>query len=401
MSEEENMKRETLTRNLKEMIERAKNTFLPVSIVKIFVHGSYLRGDPLPGDLDVIILGNVKEQWSQWHEDFSSLRDCHSLIVDCYEKGMSVEDAFRGPLASEIEKRNIPIDWIATMSWSELFGRTTFNIPYMLFWDRITDSLLTKGMKGIHIQFEMKSEAFVPLLGRLHICQEIPLFAIWSSESPMDYVLEPTKIEYEGYLKLEYETLNASLSDALVLKKIGEFLINASLSVISKEELGMVAIQVLWNTPKYEVSEKKLRETLRKFGIPENRVYAIKYRGSKTSYELARNEEEELELKAKAEEREKINAAELAIQKILRKVVSRDEAKVDCQIWNPEKGTVSIHATKPAAMIKENFREMWEGRGFRIEDYGVMCATKSVRLSLGSNIEKLSSEIKQCLEVTK
>jgi len=395
------MKRETLTQNLKEMIERAKHTFLPVSIVKIFVHGSYLRGDPLPGDLDIVILVNVKEQWSQWYEAFSSLRDCHNLIVSCYEKGMSLEDAFRGPLASEIEKRKIPIEWVATMSWSELFGRTTFYISYMLIWDTIAKRLLTRGMKGVHIQFEMNRQAFTPLLGRLYIYQEIPLFAIWSIESPMDYVLEPTKNEYEGYLKLEYETLNTSLSDARILKKTGEFLVNASLSVIPKEELGKVALQLLWNTPKYEVSEEILRETLRKFGIPENRVYAIKYRGSKTSYELALNEEEEFELKAKAKERDKINAVELAIQKILRNAVSTNEAKVDCRILELEKGIVSIHAMKPAAVTKENFRKIWEGRGFRIEDFGVMYATKRVHLSLGSNREKLSSEIKQCLQVTK
>jgi predicted nucleotidyltransferase len=48
------------------MIERAKHALLPINIAKIFVHGSYLRGEPLPGDLDVIILGDVKEQWAQW-----------------------------------------------------------------------------------------------------------------------------------------------------------------------------------------------------------------------------------------------------------------------------------------------------------------------------------------------
>src|SRR3989304_4184502 len=134
------------------MIERAKHAFLPVSIIKIFVHGSYLRGDELPGDLDVIILAKVKEEWGQWYEAFSTLNECHDLIVHCYEKGMSLEDAFSGPLASEIEKRNIPMEWITPMSWSELFGQTGFFIPYMLFWEKITRRLLTKGMKGIHIQ---------------------------------------------------------------------------------------------------------------------------------------------------------------------------------------------------------------------------------------------------------
>lgn len=392
------MKRKTLTQNLNEMIERVKHAFLPVNIMKIFVHGSYLRGDELPGDLDVIIVANVKEEWRQWCEAFSSLSNCPDLIVQYYEKGMGLEDVFRGPLASEIEKRNIPIEWIAPMSWSELFGQTSFYIPYMLFWDKITRRLLTKGMKGIHIQFEMSSDAFTPVSGRLHIYREIPLFSIWSSESPMDYVLEPTKIEYEGYLKLEFEKLNASLSDARFLKKIGEFLINESLSVVPSGKLGDLALQVLWNTPKYEASEKTLRETLGKFGIPENKVYAIKHRGTKTWYQLARNKEEESGLKVKAEEHEKINATELTIQKILRKLISRDEAaKVDCWILELEKGTVMIHATKPTAMAQESFRKIWESRGFRVEDFGLMYARKSATLSISSNKNKLASEIKQCL----
>jgi predicted nucleotidyltransferase len=122
------LKRNTLTKNLKEMIERTKHVFLPVSIMKIFVHGSYLRGDELPGDLDIIILVKVKEEFEQWHGAFKSLGECHDLIVECYEKSMSLEDAFRGPLVHEIGKRNIPLEWVATMSWSELFGQSVCSV---------------------------------------------------------------------------------------------------------------------------------------------------------------------------------------------------------------------------------------------------------------------------------
>jgi len=395
------LKRKTLTRNLNELIKRTKNAFLPMDIEKIFVHGSYLRGEALPGDLDVMILGKANEAFSQLHEAFSSLSDCHDLVWGCYEKGMTVEDAFRGPLKKELEKRNIPIEWVVAMSWSNLFGRTNFGIPYMLLWDKVAKRLLTKGMKGIHIQIETTIQAFTPLLGRLHICQEIPLFAIWSSESPNDYVLEPTKTEYEEYLKIENEKLRNSLSDARVLKKTGEFLVNASLSVVPREELGKIAVQLFWNTPKYEVSEKRLRETLRRFGLPEDRVFTMKYRGSKPSYRLALNDEEAMKLKAEAQRRETINDMELSIRKILRKLVPKEQGKIDCQIWNLENRAVSIDVFKPAAMTEKSFRGIWEARGFKIEDYGVMYASKSVHLSLDSSGELLSSEIRLSLEVTK
>jgi predicted nucleotidyltransferase len=74
------LKRKTLTRNLNELIKRTKNAFLPMDIEKIFVHGSYLRGEALPGDLDVMILGKANEAFSQLHEAFSSLSDCHDLV---------------------------------------------------------------------------------------------------------------------------------------------------------------------------------------------------------------------------------------------------------------------------------------------------------------------------------
>jgi predicted nucleotidyltransferase len=362
----------------------------------VFVHGSYIRGEALPGDLDVVILAKVKDEWRKLCEAFRSLSECHDVIVDCYRTGMSLEDVFRGPLSSEIEKRQIPMEWIATMSWSELFGQTAFYIPYMLFWDRITRRVLTKGMKGIHIQFETNAESFAVIIGGLHFYREIPVFSIWSNESLTDPVLEPNRDEYEGYLKLEHEKLQASISDARFLKTMGEFLIEKSLSVLPNEKLGDVALQVLWDTPKYEASEETLREALRKFGIPENKVYAIKHRGTKTWYHLAHNEEEELKFKTEAEDRERIIAIEMTIQKILRKLISKDEAsKVDCWILELKEGDVMIHVTKPVTIDQETFRKLWENRGFKVEDFGLMYARKAASLSLNSNKDKLSEEVRR------
>jgi hypothetical protein len=141
-----------------------------------------------------------------------------------------------------------------------------------------------------------------------------------------------------------------------------------------------------------------LRETLRKFGIPEDKVHAIKQRGTKTWFKLARDKEEEAKLRAEVKEHEEINTIELTVQKILRKAISRDEAsKVDCWILELEKGDIMIHTTKPTAMTQESFRKMWESRGFKVEDFGTTYARKAVTLSLRSNKDKLSSEIKQCL----
>jgi predicted nucleotidyltransferase len=52
---EEDLRRESLTRNLQLLIEKIRTLCLPASILKVFIHGSYFRGENLPGDLDVVI----------------------------------------------------------------------------------------------------------------------------------------------------------------------------------------------------------------------------------------------------------------------------------------------------------------------------------------------------------
>lgn len=393
------MKRNTLTRNLKEMLERIRRAFLPATILKVFVHGSYLRGDELPGDLDVVIFANVKNEWAQWDKSFWSLRECHALVVKCYDGGMSLENAMRGPLAPEIEKRAIPMEWVTTISWSELFGRNAPYLSYMLSWEKITRRLLTKGTKGIHIQLETSSEIFTPVSGRLYKHHEIPVFLIWSNESPQSYELEPTKDEYEAYLKLEHKNLQTGIADARFLITSSHLLIKKSLAVIPQEKLGDVALQVLWNTPKYEVTEELLRESLRKFSIPEDKVYSIKIRGTKIEYVLARTEEKETKLKIRVNTLDKTNKAELVIQKILKKVVSKNEAtKVNCRVLDMDKGQAILQVTKPAIMNKNDFRAIWKRRGFNIQDvFEQMYGQKEVVLPLGSNKDKLKEEINRAL----
>jgi predicted nucleotidyltransferase len=394
------VKRETLTRNLKEMMNRILHLVLPVKVLRVYVHGSYIRGDDLPGDLDIIILARVKDEWAKWHEAFRSLSEHHDIIWKYYETGMTLEDVMRGPLAPEIEKRGIPIDWAATMSWSELWGHTTLYMPYMLSWDRVTRRILTRGMKGLHTQLETFDAMFTPVSGRLHMYQELPVFLVWSSESPEAYDLEPTAEEYETYLRLEHEKLKTDMADVRFLTAIGKLLIEKSLPVIPKEKLEDVAHQVLLNTPKYEASEELLRQFLRKFDIPENKVYAIKQRGTKTWYDLARTEEEEIRLRSYTKTLEEKNEAESKVRKLFQKLVSNNEAtKIDCSVLDLEKGKVMLRVTKPTTMDQNSFRRTWEQRGFEVEEFsGGTFGRKETSLPLDSDPTKLGEEIKRRVE---
>jgi len=381
------------------MMDRIGHRFLPAEILRVYVHGSYLRGDDLPGDLDVVILARVKDEWPQWHEAFSSLRECHDILWEYYEKGTSLEEVVQGPMAPEIRKRGIPMEWVTTMSWSELWGHSTLYMPYMLFWDRVTKRILTKGMKGVHIQLETSNSMFTSVAGRLHKYHDIPVFLIWSAELSALCELEPAINEYETYLRLENEKLQTDMAYYRFLTVVGKFLIEKSLPFVPKEKLGDVAIQALCNTPRYEASEETLRDSLRKFGIPEDKVFAIKQRGTKTWYRLARTEGEEIELKNHVKTLEEMNKAGSMIQELLRKVVSKDEAtKVDCWVLDIEKGRVAVQIMKPANMDQSHFRTLWESRGFKVEDvWGRVYGRKEAILHIGAGRQEIAEEIAKIL----
>jgi regulator of replication initiation timing len=291
------------------------------------------------------------------------------------------------------------MEWVTTMSWSELWGHSTLYMPYMLFWDRVTKRILTKGMKGVHIQLETSNSMFSSVAGRLHKYHDIPVFLVWSADSPALCELEPTVDEYETYLKLENEKLRTDMAYSRFLTAVGGLLIETSLPFVPKEKLGDVAIQVLWSTPRYEASEETLRGSLRMFGIPEEKVLTIKQQGTKTEYRLARTEEEEIELKNQVKTLEEMNKARSMIQELLRKVVSKGEAtKVDCWVLDIEKGRVAVHIMKPANLDQSHFRTVWERRGFKVEDaWGRVYGSKEVLLPISAGRQQVAEEIAKIL----
>jgi len=309
---------------------------------------------------------------------------------------MTFEDVVYGPLAPEIEKRGISKDWVATMSWSEIFGLTGIGLSYSLSWENITRKLLTKGMKGIHPMIKTLQEQITPIMGRVHLYREIPVFLIWEIETPEDCILEPTPKEYEAYLKLENVKLNESIADMRFLVAIGRFYIERSLLHIPEEKWGEIALKVLWNTRRYEASESELREILKKFGIPEHRVYTVKRRGQRTWYRLPETVEEEKELKDRLETWNTMNEVETQVLKIMRKLVPKAEGiKIDCYVVSLEDSKIGLRVSKPPTLSIRSFRDVWEPRGFEIRQYfGSSYAEKVLLLPLNLN----ESEVKETLK---
>jgi predicted nucleotidyltransferase len=385
------MKRSTLTRNLNEMINRVRSTFLPIDVLEVFIHGSYFRGDETPGDLDIFIVANVKDKWSEWAESFHTLSDHHNALWECYQKDINFSEAASSFLESQTEDSKIPKEWLTCVSWSDIFQSF---LPYSLDWSKITKQLLTRGMKGVHIEI-LTTERFQRISGRLYTYQEMPSFLVWSVKQPENISLTPASDEFEIYLKLENERLLKDLEDARVRSKFGRAFIEKMIAQCPKDKLAIVAIRVLNNTAKYEVTEERLREELRKWSLPESLVYALKNRGSKTWYHLAETLEEQKELEQRAKLNSETSNEEKRILGILKEYVEENEGiHIDCRIRNLEKGWVIISIEKPGKLSDKEFRQIWEPRGFKIEKiYGPIFAEKIIVVLPGLS----RSELQNCL----
>jgi len=207
------MRRQILTKNLLTVIDRLQNIPLPADVDAVLIHGSYVRGEGTPGDMDVVMVATAKAKWGKHFEALQSLSEIHSRLLECWNKGMSLGEAARGPLRTEIEGRGVPYEWVSTSNWSELWGSTAPYVSYVFDWDRITRRLLTKGMKGVHIQTIPSRGWLVDVTGRLFLLEDMPLYGVWLSEAPSIVTLEPTPEEFDAYLKLEYQKLQRDRRD--------------------------------------------------------------------------------------------------------------------------------------------------------------------------------------------
>jgi predicted nucleotidyltransferase len=390
------MRRATLTRNLNELITRVRNTFLPINVLKIFVHGSYFRGDDEPGDLDIFIIANVNDQWSEWYTAFHSLSDYHDALWACYEKEMSVSEAIIS-IKPKINNWNIPDEWLTCISWTDIFWSF---LPYMLDWNKITKKLLTRGMKGVHIEI-LTIDAFKQIFGRLYSYQDMPAFLVWSVDESEKSNLTPNSDEFQKYLQFENKRLLNDLNDAQLRCRFGKDIIEKMLILCPRDKLGIIALRALNNTAKYEVSEERLREELRKFGLPENLVYTLKNRGSKTWYHIAESMDEQKELEQRVKRYSIINSAEKTIVSILRECITEDEgSRIDCSITSLERGLVRVYVRKPGNITEEEFKKLWERREFRVEkEYGPMYAEKQFLLLPSSSRQEMREIIVKELSI--
>ncbi|MCL2642557.1 MAG: hypothetical protein FWD52_03460 [Candidatus Bathyarchaeota archaeon] len=413
------MKRTTLTKNLNELIDRVKNTFLPINIQRVFVHGSYFRGDELPGDLDIFFCYTVKDQWKEWHTTIKSLNDHYKTLSRYHIKGLSVSEAII-QVSSEIKNWNIPKDWLTCVSWTAIFR----SFPADAFcWEKISRRLLTRELKGVKLQnVSIKNCSHV--FGRLYLYAEMPAFLVWSAEEPARVVLTPNDDEFQGYLQLENKILLKNLNDAQIECKFGRALIERMLMQYPKDKLGVLTLRVFndHSIIEFKVSEELLREELRKIGLPENWVFATGHKSIDHRYKLAKNIAEQKDFEQEARCDIVTNNTKKTIVSILRDCLSKEESyglncrvmpqrcerscvlKADgtnlkCSEADLESGLVSVSVEKPDNMLEEEFKKQWALRGFEVSgtsEYLYAGKTFDVRMDLSRKEirERIINELK-------
>jgi len=384
-------------------MDRVKDTFLPVTIQRVFVHGSYFRGDETPGDLNIFICYTLKDQWNEYRTTFESLDEHYKTLMSCYKKNMSVSDAII-QVSSKIKNWNIPEEWLVCVTWTDIFQ----NPPsYAFDWRKIANRLLANGLRGVKLQ-SVTTDDFSHVFGRLYVYDEMPAFLMWSVDEPARVVLTPNDDEFQIYLQLENIMLRKSLNDKQIQCKVGRALFERMLLQYPKDKLGDLTCQVFNNTIKSEVSEERLREELRKMGLPENWVFVTGHKSIDHRYKLAKNMAEQKDFEQEARCDLVINNAKKMIVSILRDCLSKEESyglncrvmpqrcerscvlKADgtnlkCSATDLESGSVSVSVEKPDNMLEEEFKKQWTLRGFEVRgasEYLYAGKTFDVRLDL-------------------
>lgn len=73
------LRRQTLRRNLLEVVDRIRSVPLPAKVETLLIHDSYFRGEDMPGDLDVVMLAEAGPDLMKFSEGLKTLRVIYAL----------------------------------------------------------------------------------------------------------------------------------------------------------------------------------------------------------------------------------------------------------------------------------------------------------------------------------
>jgi len=197
MNKKGELKRATLLRNLKTIIERIPQLDLPVTIVAVYAFGGMLREKSRLHDFDVLFLYSMTpdqaSRWDIFRHNFSSsgrcsqdyehpIADLEDALLPLKKRGLSLHDAVQDEqVASRLEQKDIPPSWAGCFSWTQIFeGYFGNGIFYPELDMVIRRTLIGKEFRGLQVQIQNKDD-FEKKTMSLHPKNYV---LAWSTEKP-------------------------------------------------------------------------------------------------------------------------------------------------------------------------------------------------------------------------
>lgn len=130
------LKRETLIRNLKKVVEKIPTLDLPATIMAIYAFGGMLREKERLHDFDIVVLYSMTpEQQVRWkkfcsnfstvdlnHEQRQPLDELREHFAPFLKRGIPLSEAVKDEtLAKVLRARAIVPDWAGCFSWTDLY----------------------------------------------------------------------------------------------------------------------------------------------------------------------------------------------------------------------------------------------------------------------------------------
>ena len=268
-----------LISNLQLVVKRIGYEDLSVTTKELYVFGSVLR-KKRPRDIDVVAIyamnDEQNERWSNFYQNLSK------ALNDIWNK-FNHDVPFSEIVADNSEyfvNMAIEPNWASSLSWSDLYN-FGWN-PLWINWQVLVRKKITKGMKGVHVQFAQSLTQF----------EDTERFLlVWSPEKP-DIQANLTAPEprlralaAENVLlrkELQDETEKAEIFSTLYTKTRG--LVEELTNVFEEDVYGytfddVLTLRTILSIPKRRVKEERIREILKECGLPADKIEKV---GSRT-----------------------------------------------------------------------------------------------------------------------
>lgn len=146
------MKRETLTENVKTVIERAESKPFPLNVSEMGLFGSLLFGKENPGDADLYIeFDGTTEEGEIWHQNLEGFGDYLFDLAEGYKSTKQfINDNF-----DALRERSLKPEWMRFAPLRNIRGKDGHGMAYgkpIINSKQIAKRILTKGCGGINFQ---------------------------------------------------------------------------------------------------------------------------------------------------------------------------------------------------------------------------------------------------------